>query len=117
MKTALAYSNERRADERYLCRSPLEWGYFNRREHHDARMVNFSLGGACLETTHSLIIGSTVMMRVEEFRLECRAECRQGVRCPWLRSMALGEVKWCRDRSEPGRPRFEVGLKFHVSEH
>jgi hypothetical protein len=112
VEKAREYPNEKRGDERYGCRSRLEWAYFNRRTHHSARMVNFSLSGACFETTRALIPGATVLMRVDEFRPECRAECREGVDCPFPRSITLGEVKWCRDVSETGRQRFGVGVRF-----
>ena len=116
MERAMGHADEKRGDERYACRSRLEWGYFNRRGSHRARMVNFSSGGVCFETTQPVTAGATVLLRVEDFRRECRAECRHGAGCPWVRATTLGEVKWCEDVSEAGHPRFGVGLKYHVAE-
>jgi hypothetical protein len=114
VEKTIAEPDEKRADTRYECGSPLEWTYFNRQDPHSARMVNFSISGACFESSKAVTAGANVMLRVATFKPECRAECSEGVGCPWPRSFTIGEVRWCRDVSGTSRPRFGVGVKFHV---
>ena len=69
---------EKRCDERLSCRTPVEWGYFNKSEKYSARMLNYSHTGACFESPHALINGATILVRLEAYRGECGSECRQG---------------------------------------
>lgn len=106
-------SSEKRCDARFPCRAPVEWAYFNKSEKHSARLLNYSQTGAGIECSQALISGATILVRLEAYRAECRAECASGEECPWPRTVTLGEVKWCRDFSETGTGRFGVGVKFH----
>ncbi len=107
------HAEEKRRDERFSCGSPVEWGYFNKPEKHSARMRDFSHSGACFECSQAPVHGATILVRIEAYQPECRAECREKIDCPWPRSIVLGEVKWCRDLAGSGRARFGVGVKFH----
>jgi hypothetical protein len=77
-------------------------------------MRNFSHDGACFECAQALVNGATIMVRLEAYQAECISACREETDCPWPRSVVLGEVKWCRDLSTSGPPRFGVGVKFHL---
>lgn len=105
---------EKRRDERFACRSPVEWTYFNRPERYSGQMCNFSLNGACFECPQALMKGATILVRLEGHPAECRPECRGGSDCPWPRTMILAEVKWCRGISGSAPPRFGVGVKLHL---
>jgi hypothetical protein len=105
---------EKRCNERFPCRTPVEWAYFNKPEKHSACMLNFSRNGACFECSEALIHGATIMVRLEAYQAECRAECKMGDECPWPRLMSLGEVKWCQGLPGAGLQRFGVGVKFHL---
>ena len=105
---------EKRCNERFPCRTPVEWGYFNKPEKYSARMLNYSHTGSCFECSQALINGATVLVRLEAYGAECGAECRNGDECPWPRLISLGEVRWCRDLAGIGTRRFGVGVKFHL---
>lgn len=105
---------DKRRDERFACRSPVEWAYFNKPDSYSALMRNFSQAGACFESSQALVHGATILVRLEGDRAECRAECTDRTDCPWPRSIVLGEVKWCRGIAGSGLARFGVGVKFHL---
>ncbi len=109
----MKHFEEKREDARFRCGSSVEWGYLTKPEKHSARMRNFSQAGICFETTRPPVHGATIMVRLEAYEDDCRSDCRQGRECPWPRSMALGDVKWCRDLSGSASPLFGVGVKFH----
>ncbi|MCU0558977.1 MAG: PilZ domain-containing protein [Desulfobacterales bacterium] len=104
---------ERRRHERFACGSTLEWSYFNQAEVHHARMCNFSHAGIGFESPKKLLPGATIVVRLEGYRVECTAQCRDQGDCPWPRSIAVGEVKWCQ-YAHSGAPSFESGLRFHL---
>jgi len=106
--------SEKRHNERFACRTAVEWAYFNKSEKHNARMLNYSQTGACFESSEALINGATIMVRLEDYRAECGSECKLGDDCPWPRLVSLGEVKWCRHFPEAALQRFGVGVKFHL---
>jgi hypothetical protein len=106
---------DKRLDERFTCRSPVEWTYFNKPESYSAQMRNFSVTGACFECSQALVRGATIRVRLEDYQTECRSDCRDRSECPWPRSIVLGEVKWCHGISDSGLLRFGFGVKFHLS--
>lgn len=105
---------DKRRDERFACRTPVEWTYFNKPERYSAQMRNFSTAGACFECSQALVHGATILVRLEGYQAECRSECTDQSLCPWPRSIVLGEVRWCRGISGSGLPPFGVGVKFHL---
>jgi hypothetical protein len=107
-------SEEKRLDDRLSCRSPVAWTYFNKPETHAGQMRNFSIRGACFECTQAPVQGATIMVRLEAYPAECRSGCLGRRDCPWPPSIVLGDVKWCRDLSSSGPPRFGVGVKFYL---
>lgn len=104
---------ERRRHERFACGSQLKWAYFNKAENHNARMSNFSHAGVSFEGPEALVPGATIVMRLEGYQAECKAQCRDQGDCPWPRSIAVGEVKWCQSANS-GVPSFESGVRFNM---
>jgi hypothetical protein len=107
--------HEQRDGRRFPCRTRVRWSYFNQPESHAAEMLNFSVEGVALEGNQPLVNGSSVVMRLEADADECRPDCIESTECPWVRSMVLGQVKWC----EPG-PRvdapasgWKAGVRFY----
>jgi len=105
---------EKRCNERLPCSTPVEWGYFNKPEKFNARMLNYSRNGVCFECSRAPINGATIQVRLEAYHAECGSECRNNDECPWPRSISLGEVKWCLGLPGIGAQRFGVGVKFHL---
>ncbi len=104
----------KRRHERFACGSPVQWAYFNKPETHGARMLNFSRAGMRLESRKELVPGAAVVVRLMEYRAECLAGCRNQTDCPWPRSIAVGEVKWCRGAASGPSTSFGAGVKFHL---
>lgn len=107
--------HEQRDGRRFPCRTRVRWSYFNQPESHAAEMLNFSVEGVALEGNQPLVNGSSVVMRLEADADKCRPDCIESTECPWVRSMVLGQVKWC----EPG-PRvdapasgWKAGVRFY----
>ena len=113
-RTIMEPAEEKRRFDRLACRSSVEWAYFNRPEIHTGLMRDFSHYGASFECSQALVHGATVMVRLQSYLPECRSGCQESSDCPWPPSIVLGDVKWCRDLSGSGLPRFGVGVKFHL---
>jgi hypothetical protein len=111
---AMVHAAEKRRDERIPCRSAVVWAYFNKTETRSASLRDFSRAGACLDCSEAPIHGSTIVLRMEAYPAGCREGCKEEDICPWPRSIALGEVRWCRQITGGNPQRFGVGLKFHL---
>jgi hypothetical protein len=109
----IAVSPDNRRDLRTTCRSPVTWAYFNRPETHEGWLSDFSSSGAGIESIEALIPGATIMLRIKAYAAGCRPDCGDERHCPWPRSIALAEIKWCRDLSGGRPPRFGAGVRFH----
>jgi hypothetical protein len=107
-------TSERRRHERFACGSAVKWAYFNRAEVHAARMCNFSHAGVSFEGPEEIAPGATIVVRLEEYRAGCTPKCPDQGDCPWPRSIAVGEVKWCQSANGGGRFSFESGVRFHL---
>ena len=89
---------EQREGRRFDCQVRVRWSYFNQAESHAAEMLNYSLDGVAIAANRPLVNGSSVVMRLEADAAIYRPDCIESTECPWVRSMVLGQVKWC----EPG---------------
>jgi hypothetical protein len=104
---ALAADKEKRMYERYNCEAIIKWSYFNKDKIFDAKIFNFSRNGIYFETPHEIKPGATVLIWLEtllskNMRLNDH-EC--------LRTVTLGDVKWCNELSADGVSYFGVGVR------
>jgi hypothetical protein len=100
---------EKRMSERYNCEAIIKWSYFNNDQFFDAKVYNISRNGICFETPHAVRQGATIFIRTEtllskNLRLN-ELEC--------LRTISLGEVKWCNERFGDNDYYFKVGVRHH----
>jgi hypothetical protein len=72
-------------------------------------MINFSEGGACLESSSDVAPGASILMQLGEYVFACR----DPKRCTWPRSLVLAEVRWCLGDPDRGEARFHFGVKYH----
>ncbi len=98
---------KRSMEERYNCEAKIKWSYFNKSSFYDAKIFNFSRNGIYLETPHEIKPGRTIFIRVEtllskNMKLDDH-EC--------LRTITLGDVKWCNELSADGVSYFGVGVR------
>jgi hypothetical protein len=104
---ALAAAKEKRMYERYNCEAIIKWSYFNNDRFFEAKILNFSRNGIYFETSHEVKPRSTILIRLEtllskNMRLDDH-EC--------MRTVTLGEVKWCNELSADGDSYYGVGVR------
>lgn len=103
---------ERRRQPRLTQRLPLSLSVFNRDGSQEAWSVNFSQDGMCAETAQQLLPGTSVQLRMAATAPMDEVPQRNEAVFPGLRTMALGEVKWCRSLGG-GLPRFSIGIRYY----
>jgi hypothetical protein len=106
---AFTADREKRMHERYDCEALIKWSYFNKDRFYQARVLNCSRNGVYFETPHAIKEGTTIYILTEallskNMRLN-ELEC--------LRTVSLGEVKWCNERFENGVSCYQVGIRHH----
>jgi hypothetical protein len=110
------HEHEKRNGRRLPCRVQVRWSYFNRAESHAAKTMNYSPEGVGLELDRPLIDGASVVVRLEDDADICRPECADAAECPWLRSMVIGDVRWCEQRRPTGArgPGWMAGVHMYA---
>ena len=98
---------KRRMEERYNCEAKIKWSYFNNSSFYDAKILNFSRNGIYFETPHEIKPGRTVLIRVETFPSKnIRLKDHE-----FLRTVTLGDVKWCNELFADDVSHFGVGVR------
>ncbi len=100
---------EKRADERQSFVGPIVFSYFNKELCFDAQTLNHCDSGLCFKSDVDLKPGATVYIKAKKFppNLSCNTNCRG------LRSVALGEIKWCKEIPDPMVHSYEIGVKYY----
>jgi len=92
---------------------PVCCGYFNSDYFYPAKMKNHSIEGLCLISDYFFKPGGCVYFRVENF-LTATTETKC-CRCQCFRTLALAEVKWCKEIANDGESLYTAGLKYYES--
>ena len=104
---ALAEHAEKRAHQRYNCEALIKWSYFNKDRIFDAKIVNFSKNGFSFETSFEIRPHATVFTRLKNLLTKnmtlSEHEC--------LRTVSIGEVRWCQELSKEGQIYYVVGVR------
>ena len=104
---ALAEHAEKRAYPRYNCEALIKWSYFNTERLFDAKIVNFSKDGFSFETSSEISPQATILTRLENLFTKNMSlsehEC--------LRTVSIGEVRWCQELSKEGQIYYVVGVR------
>lgn len=101
---------EKRCEERRKCHAAIEWAYFNKSDFFSARLLNSSRGGGYFECGHPLIPGVTILIRLQKYEPSDEASAD----CSYMKTTALGEVKWCREILGDATVRFGIGVRYHI---
>ena len=101
--------SEKRCEDRQDCDAVVEWAYFNKADFFSARLLNLSKGGGYFECAQSLIPGATILIRMQK---DAYTGGESAIR--YMRTTALGEVKWCRELQEKQPHRFGIGVRYHI---
>jgi hypothetical protein len=104
-------NTEKRADVRHDCEAIIKWSYFNKDTYFKAKLLNFSRGGAYIETAHDIKPHATIFIQVEMV-LSRKFNSLDYER---LRYVSLGEVKWRIDLSENDQSYYGVGVRYPFS--
>lgn len=101
--------NEKRCERRSGCEAEVEWGYFNRSQCIDGRLLNVSPGGVCLESPLEVTGRCTLSIRLKR----CSPQSYETKSGEGLRSAGLADVKWCCSLSKTEKAaRYAIGLKY-----
>jgi hypothetical protein len=98
---------ENRHSRRFECSVPLRVGLLNQ-DWRDARALNFCSDGMCFKIGTPLHPGSGIVIRVVGWTRE--ASFPAAHKC--LRTMIIGEVKWCSGASGETAIDYTVGVKY-----
>ena len=104
---ALAEHAEKRAHQRYNCEALIKWSYFNKDRLFDAKIVNFSKDGFSFETSSEIRPHATVFTRLETLFTRNMSLTEH----EYLRTVSIGEVKWCQELSKEGQNYYVVGVR------
>jgi hypothetical protein len=104
---ALVEHAEKRAYQRYNCEALIKWSYFNDERLFDAKIVNFSKDGFSFETSSEINPHSTIFTRLET--LFSKNMSLSELEC--LRTVSIGEVRWCQELSKDGLRYYVVGVR------
>lgn len=97
-------SVEQRAYERYMCQSPIVYGYKNTDEFSEAVLSNHSMGGMCIEADYAIPKGVEIIIKMANYSPDAMPpEWREGY---------LAQVRWCQpgNGGKPGT--FRIGVNY-----
>jgi hypothetical protein len=98
---------EKRYDQRSSCEAIAKWSRFNETMHFfDAKILNFSRSGIYLEADQAVKSETTVFIRLEILLSGNWGSSDNG----WLRTIALGKVKWCRELDRNSDTYYGIGV-------
>ena len=99
---------DKRACERSSHAALIEFSYFNKEHCYEAQTLDHCAVGLRFKSEVFLKPGATINIRVKKFHPNdsCKGDCRG------LRSVALAEVKWCKEFLNETEPFFEIGAKY-----
>jgi PilZ domain len=104
---------EKRSCERHYQEMPITVACFNTNRYRSAKMLNYSEGGIYFESNFAFQPRTSIYIRIEK-KMTDLSECKfhNG-----FRSVALGEVKWCREISEGESGKYGIGIKYYEHEY
>ena len=105
---SLVGHKENRMDERYNCDALINWSYFNENQCFGAKIVNISRNGVYFETPDRIKSNTTIFVRLE-------ALLSENMRLPekeCLRTVSIGEVKWCHELSKENCSYYGAGVRY-----
>jgi hypothetical protein len=102
--------SEKRSCERHYQEMPITVACFNTGRYRPAKMLNYSEGGIYFESDFAFQPRTSIYIRIEKKM----ADVPEGKIHNGFRSVALGEVKWCKEM-EPSK--YGMGVKYYALEY
>jgi hypothetical protein len=104
---------EKRSSDRHYQEIPITVAYFNTSRYRSAKMQNYSEGGIYFESDFAFQPRTSVYIRIEKKLTDLHESKIQN----GFRSVALGEVKWCKEISKGESGRYGIGVKYYEREY
>jgi hypothetical protein len=112
MNSMTEFSSKRVCD-RYECCFAISCTRFNSTQYFQGRMENYSQNGLYFESESALQPGTTILTRVlKNLDADYARKVRKG-----FRSVALGEVKWCKEIISESSTYYGVGVRYYEPEY
>ena len=99
---------DKRAYERHGYAAEIAFSYFNNEHSYDAEIINLCVGGICFKSDLWLQPGATVCIRLKQTNPN-GPYCGP---CEGLRTVTLGEVRWCSELPDAPDQSYGVGVKY-----
>ncbi|UCH22888.1 MAG: hypothetical protein JSU83_06680 [Deltaproteobacteria bacterium] len=103
---------EKRACARCYYEAFVTCAYFNSDRFYRAKTTNHSKHGLFFESDFSLKPGASIYIRVDNHLPEASGSGICG--CGRIRSLAIAEVKWCKELEGLDGSHYGVGLKYYA---
>jgi hypothetical protein len=105
----MTHQSDKRDGDRYNLEAPVTWSYFNTNNHFRAKLHNYGNGGLYFESDSPPPLGTGIYIRIEGgWPRYSKREVYEG-----LRTTALGEVRWCQEKSGKEKIKYGIGVKFY----
>jgi hypothetical protein len=104
---------EKRSSDRHYQEVPITVAYFNTSRYRSAKMLNYSEGGIYFESDFAFQPRTSIYIRIEKKMTDPpESKIQNG-----FRSVALGEVKWCKEIDKEESGRYGIGVKYYELEY
>ena len=104
---------QKRVCDRYVCCFSISCTRFNSTQYFQGKMANYSRNGLYFESESALAPGTSILIRVQKnLDIDPAGSVKEG-----FRSMALGEVKWCKEFVSEDATYYGVGVKYYEPDY
>jgi hypothetical protein len=104
---------EKRASERCSCKAPIRVTRFNGEHWSEARTLNHSMEGMCVQSRVQFKPKTAISIRVEHDASNGSCNCA----LKGLPATALGKIKWCREASDVTSYFYEIGVRYYLPDY
>lgn len=104
---------EKRSCDRHCQEVPITVAYFNSNLYRSATMLNYSEGGIYFESDFAFQTRASIYIRIEEKM----TDLPEGKIHNGFRSVALAEVKWCKEINIGESSKYGMGVKYYELEY
>ena len=106
----MTHQTDKRSGDRFNLEAPVTWSYFNTNNNYfRAKLLNYGDGGIYFESDSPPLLKTGIYIRIEE-NWSGYSKC--GV-TEGFRTTALGEVRWCHEKSGKENVTYGIGVKFY----
>ena len=105
--------SEKRSADRHYQEIPITVAHFNTSRYRPAKMLNYSEGGIYFESDFAFQPRTSIYIRIGKKMTDLpESKIQNG-----FRSVALGEVKWCKEIGKGESGKYGIGVKYYELEY